>query len=399
MIIQTDKLKVGYGKKVVVDDINIALLEGQFICLLGPNGSGKSTILKTLVHMLLPLGGAVFLNNRDITGLSNQEISMTTAVVLTDPITPGLLTVYDIVMLGRHPHTGFMGKPTAADSDKVFESLRLVNAADLASRYFSELSDGEKQKVMLARALAQEPRLIVLDEPTSHLDARHRIEVMLILRQLTQEKGVTVIASLHDVDLALKICDVAILVKDGQILACGTPEDVLQEEMVARLYGMEHAAFSAKLGGVELKSRQHGPSVFVVAGGGAAAGVYRALTKHRVTIITGILPENDIDYLIARAVGLETITVPAYEDIDPMVFEQTCRKLDNAKQIIDAGFAVGSANRLNIDLIKYVLGKNMPVSTLRNPVEAEKLYGTLAVKLQYCIDYFELLSALRKNIY
>jgi len=398
MIIQTDHLKVGYGKKIVVTDINIALLEGQFICLLGPNGSGKSTILKTLVRMLQPLGGEVYLNERNIITMNNQDMAKTTAVVLTDPITPGLLTVYDIVMLGRYPHTGFMGKPADEDSAKVFDVLKMVNAADLAQRYFTELSDGEKQKVMLARALAQEPKLIVLDEPTSHLDARHRIEVMLILRQLTQEKGVTVIASLHDIDLAMKACDVAILIKDEQILACGTPEDVLQEDLVTKLYGMENATFSSKLGGVELRSRQQGTSVFVVAGGGTGAGIYRALAKQRVHIITGILTENDIDYHIAKAIGIEIISLPAYETIGDNIIQRTSQRMDEIKQVIDTGFPIGLLNRANVELVAYALEKGITIYTSRSKTEAQKLFGEQASRFVYVLDYFELISALRKTI-
>ncbi|MDP2919288.1 MAG: ABC transporter ATP-binding protein [Dehalococcoidia bacterium] len=394
-ILRTDKLAVGYGKKIVVSDINVALLEGQFVCLLGPNGSGKSTILKTLVRMLAPLGGGVFLNDRDTSRLSSQDMARTTAVVLTEPVTPGLLTAYDVVMLGRHPHTGFMGKPTGKDTRKVLEALALVRADELAHRYFNELSDGEKQKVLLARALAQEPQLIVLDEPTSHLDARHRIEVMLILRRLTQEKGVTVVASLHDIDLAMKACDVALLVKDEHILACGTPEDVLKEDLVAQLYGMDHATFSGQLGGVELRANQDGKRVFVVAGAGSGASVYRALTKHGFGIITGILPENDIDYHVAAAVGATIIKSAAFEELSRELFSEGLKQIDAVEQVIDAGFPVGKWNRQNSELVWHALGTGKAVFTFREKVEAEKLYGSLAARLVYCRDFFELMRGVR----
>ncbi|MBG7617717.1 MAG: ABC transporter ATP-binding protein, partial [Chloroflexi bacterium] len=270
MILNTDKLTVGYGKKKVVTDISIKALEGQFICLMGPNGSGKSTILKSLVKMLAPMEGTVYIEGREISKYSSKALAKTVAVVLTDRITPGLLTVFDIVTLGRHPYTDFTGKATEEDVEKVLEALCMVNAEDLIERYFSELSDGEKQKVMLARALAQEPKLIVLDEPTSHLDARHRIEVMLILRYLSQEKGVTIIASLHDIDLALKACDIAIMVKDNKILAHGPPEDILNDDKIAELYDMDKASFSGSLGGIEFHGSKRG-SVFVVGGGGSGA--------------------------------------------------------------------------------------------------------------------------------
>jgi iron complex transport system ATP-binding protein len=397
MILRTDKLTVGYGKKTVVTDINVMLMKGQFVCLLGPNGSGKSTILKTIVRILAPLGGEVYLNDREISRMSNQEMAKTTAVVLTEPISAGLLTAYDVVMLGRHPHTGFMGKPTEKDSRQVIEALKMVNAEDIAQRYFTELSDGEKQKTLLARALAQEPQLIVLDEPTSHLDARHRIEVMLILRQLTHEKGVTVIASLHDIDLAMKACDVALLVKDEHVLACGTPEDVLKEELIAQLYGMDKATFSGYLGGIELKGNQSGSQIFVVAGAGSGASVYRVLTKHGFSIITGILPENDIDFHIAEAIGATIVKSRAYQSISKDTYQEALNFLDEVGQVIDAGFPVGTLNQSNIDLIKQAIDRGKIVHTLRSQAEAETLYGTNATRLVYSRDFFELMSAVRKT--
>lgn len=396
MILNTKNLRVGYGKKTVVADINIEALKGQFIGLLGPNGSGKSTILKTIVRMLVPMGGEVYLNGHDISSLSNLEMARTTAVVLTESISPGLLAAYDVVMLGRHPYTGFMGKPTEEDNRKVFEALKMVNAADLAHRYFGELSDGEKQKTMLARALAQEPQLIVLDEPTSHLDARHRIEVMLILRQLTQKKGVTVIASLHDIDLVMKACDIVILIKDERILACGAPEDVLEESTVAELYDMDKAAFSSYLGGVELRSNGYGP-VYVVAGSGSGARLYRSLVKHGFSIITGVLPENDIDYYIARAIGATVVSEKPYNEISPDACSRAQKLMSDAKLVVDAGFPVGSANRRNIDLMRHALESRQDTYTLRGRDEAVKIYGDIAARFIYCQSLSQLMDVISKS--
>lgn len=397
MILRTDKLAVGYGKKTVVGGIDIALLKGQFVCLLGPNGSGKSTILKTIVRMLAPLGGEVYISDRAVSKMSNQDMAKTTAVVLTDPVSAGLLTAYDVVMLGRYPHTGFTGRPTERDSEKVMVAMQMVNADAIARRYFGELSDGEKQKVLLARALAQEPQLIVLDEPTSHLDARHRIEVMLILRQLARDGGVTVIASLHDIDLAMKACDVAILVKDERILACGTPEDVLTESLVTQLYGLEHATFDTRLGGVELRGKEGGHPVFVVAGGGSGAAVYRALVKHGFSIITGVLSENDIDYHIARAVGATVVKTPAFEGISEEDLSRAVKLTSLVVQVIDAGFTVGSANRRNLDILRQAMATGLTVHTVRSKIEAEKLFGVAAAGFTYSNDFFELLGAVRRT--
>jgi iron complex transport system ATP-binding protein len=396
MILRTDKLSVGYGKRMVVSDINVMLMKGQFVCLLGPNGSGKSTILKTIVRTLAPLDGEIFLNDRKIIQLSNQEMAKTTAVVLTEPVSAGLLSAYDVVMLGRQPHSGLLSRATARDHQIVTDSLNMVNAGNIEQRYFSELSDGEKQKVLLARALAQEPQLIVLDEPTSHLDIKHRIEVMLILRQLTREKGVTVIASLHDIDLAVKVCDVAILIKDEQILACGMPEDVLQEELISQLYGMGRARFNRYLGGIELTSKTRENNIFVVAGAGTGSSVYRLLTKHGYAISTGILPENDIDYQIASSIGATIVNSPAYENISPETYQEALRLLQASSQVIDSGFPLGMMNQMNVLLLQYALESHKPLHVLRDRSQSGKLLKPGSNKLLYSKDYFELISAIKK---
>ena len=397
MILRTDKLSVGYGKRTVVGGIDIALLKGQFVCLLGPNGSGKSTILKTIVRMLSPLSGEVYVADEPISSMGSREMAKTTAVVLTDPVSAGLLTAYDVAMLGRHPHTGFMGKPTARDGEKVLGALRMVNAEPIAQRYFGELSDGEKQKVLLARALAQEPQLIVLDEPTSHLDARHRIEVMLILRQLARDRGVTVIASLHDIDLAMKACDVAILVKDEGVLACGTPEDVLTKDIVTQLFGLERASFDARLGGVELRAGEGGSPVFVVGGGGRGAAVYRALVKHGFGIIAGVLQENDVDYHVAVSVGAAVVKSPAFEPISDGAYTEAVTLIGNVRQVVDAGFPVGMVNSRNVELIREALNRGVAVHSLRSQAEAQMLFGEAAARFTYSRDFFELVSAVKKT--
>lgn len=377
MILKTEKLDVGYGKKKVVHDVEIKALKGQFVCLLGPNGCGKSTIIKSLIKMLSPIDGAVYIKGKEINKYDNKELSKTVAVVLTDRITPGLLTVRDIVALGRHPYTNFIGKADKEDDTKIDEALKIVNAIELSERYFSELSDGEKQKVMLARALAQEPKLIVLDEPTSHLDARHRIEVMLILRNLTKQKGVTIIASIHDIDLAMKACDSAILVKDNAILAAGPPEDVLRDENVAHLYDMKKASFSGFLGGIELHSSNRGP-IFIVPGSGSGSSVFRSFAKNDYEIITGILHKNDIDYHIASTIGATIIGERPYCDISPKTLVQASEVLKNATQVVDTGFPIGSSNLRNLELTFEAIDKGKIVHSLRSPEEIQNLFAERA---------------------
>lgn len=186
--LKTENLKVGYGKKVVVDAVDISGFRGQVLCLLGPNGAGKSTILRTLSGLLTPIDGVVYVNQEKLADKKKKDLAKELSVVLTTKFSAGMMKVYDVVAMGRYPYTSRLGKLTGHDHQLIQEALITVNADYLATRNFEELSDGERQKVMVARALVQEPEVMILDEPTSHLDIRHQLELIDILKNLSKEK-------------------------------------------------------------------------------------------------------------------------------------------------------------------------------------------------------------------
>lgn len=390
------KLAVGYNGKEVVSGVDLEALKGQFICLLGPNGAGKSTVLRCLAGLLAPLRGAVYLKGQELRTLRPAELAKSMAVVLTERLSVGLLTAFEVAAMGRYPYTDFWGHLSDRDREIALTALRLVNAEHLAHRYFTELSDGEKQKVMLARALAQEPELIILDEPTTHLDVKHRLEVLAILRRLTREKGITVILSLHEVDLALKVCETAILVKDGQILACGPPEEILKEETVKQLYDITQACFSHCLGGIELKNGGQ-PQVYVVAGAGSGSALYRLLSKKGLGLATGIIHENDVDFHVARAVGATIISEKPFEEIGTSAFLRATEVMKKIPCVVEADFPVGRLNRRNVELVQKAILQGKPVYSLRSREGARELYGDESSRQVYCRSLEELaqnLSAL-----
>ncbi|MDN5364981.1 MAG: cobalamin transport system ATP-binding protein [Thermacetogenium sp.] len=382
-VMQTKELSVGYDGRTVVADINLEALKGQFICLLGPNGSGKSTILRCLAGLLAPLHGSVFLKDNLLYHMEPKDLSRTMAVVLTERLSPGLITVFEIVAMGRYPYTDFFGHMSREDEEKTWEALRLVGARDLAERYFNELSDGERQKVLIARALVQEPEVIILDEPTTYLDVKHRLEVMEILRELSRRKGITVILSLHEIDIALKSCETVLLVKNGKILASGPPEEILTEEMVAEVYGIESAHFSSCLGGIEM-SNSGGAQVFVLAGAGSGAPVYRLLNKYGFSIITGVIHENDIDYYVGRALGGAVVGEQPFEEISLSNVDQAASLGQQAEYIVDAGYPIGSLNRRNVELARRLMAQDKVIYSLRSRQEFEALYGLDGSRPFYC---------------
>jgi iron complex transport system ATP-binding protein len=231
-ILHTEHLSIGYASRhspprVVASDLNLALRAGEVVCLLGPNGSGKSTLLRTLVGMQPPLAGHVFLNGADIATLDRRALARQLSVVLTERLDVGQLSAYELVALGRHPHTDWLGRLTARDEEITRWALEAVDAVALATRQVHELSDGERQRVMVARALAQEPLLMLLDEPTAFLDLPRRVEMMHLLRRLAHQTGRALLLSTHDLDLALRSADMLWLIGTGGMMHSGAPEDLV----------------------------------------------------------------------------------------------------------------------------------------------------------------------------
>jgi iron complex transport system ATP-binding protein len=238
--LRTRDLTVGYRARhftrAVLERVNVSVSRGELVCLLGPNGIGKSTLLRTLAAMQPALAGRVELDSRDTGTLKPAELARCLAVVLTERGVVDGLTARRVVELGRHPHIGWFGALQHQDCAAVGAALAAVGASHLGEQEMSRLSDGERQRVMIARAFAQQPSVLLLDEPTAFLDLPSRVELMALLRELTRREQVLAIVSTHDLELALRVADVVWLVMPGGELASGAPEDVM-------LSGAINAAF------------------------------------------------------------------------------------------------------------------------------------------------------------
>ena len=374
MILEAASLHVGYEKRVVIQDVNIQALKGQVICLIGPNGAGKSTILRTLSGMLAPVEGTVCLGRDDIHALKPADLARQMAVVLTERTNLTLTTAYEVAAMGRIPYTGFFGRLSAEDHAIVCQSLETVGAAHLARRDYPSLSDGEKQKVLIARALAQKPSLIILDEPTSHLDIHHKIEVVRILNRLAASQGLTVVLALHDVDIAIKSCQFVLMVKDGQVVGQGRPEDVIGPDTIRQLYDIEGAGFDALLGSLEL-GNDRPPEIFVAAGAGTGIPVYRLLSRMGFGLATGILHQNDVDASVARSMGLARVEEKSFEPVSPKNMVAARTLMEKTALMVDAGFPLGSGNQANLGLLRETAAAGKPVLCLRPPEEITRLYG------------------------
>jgi iron complex transport system ATP-binding protein len=362
-LLSTSRITVGYGHRVVLKDVSLDIKPGEFIGVVGPNASGKSTLLKTLARLLKPLCGVVYIDGRDMSRMTGQEVARRIGVVLTERIQPGLLSSFEIVAIGRYQYTDPFGRLTARDRMVIEDSLRATGALSLSDRRFSELSDGEKQRVMIARALAQEPSILILDEPTTHLDAKGRVEIMLLLRKLSRNKKIAIIASTHDVELAIRLCDKLIVCNEGIVKVYDVPEQLVEEGGVEELYGFNgELTFCKETLVAEPVVRDGGDlRVFVIAGGGSGLLVYRLLSRLGYFFATGVLHKGDIDYTVARSVGARIIAEEPFREISEESFSEALRELQEANLLVYTSPPIGRLNQRNLELLSAGHALGLPI--------------------------------------
>ncbi len=347
-----DDLAVGYNGKALIHDINIGIEKGEIVTLIGPNGAGKSTILKSITRQLEMIGGRVMIADKNLKQYSYKDMSSKLAVVLTERIHPELMTCHDVVATGRYPYTGKLGILTREDEIKVEEALHMVHAEDIGNKDFNAISDGQRQRVMLARAICQEPEIIILDEPTSFLDVRYKLELLSILRSMAKSRGITVIMSLHEIDLAMKISDKIICVKGDKIAHFDSPENIFNDDVVKELYDIDNGYFDTMFGSIELPKVEGEAKVFVLSAVGSGIPVYRKLQKENIPFAAGILYENDVDYQLARLLADQVITEKPFYEISQEAFEKAKLLMEKCDKVINAGFAVGPMNRRMQELLE-----------------------------------------------
>ncbi len=283
--LKADKLAIGYDKHALPlhKNITVSLKPGQFTCLLGPNGAGKSTLIKTLCGFIKPMGGQVWYGNEKIERIPEIQRAKRVSVVLTDRLDVQNLSVFELVALGRTPYTGFFGKLLPHDIELVYHAIEEVGLKDFAQKSIDKMSDGERQKAMIAKALVQETPFIVLDEPAAFLDLPAKIEIMQLLRRLSKQKNRGILLSTHDLDMALQIADKIWLMAQGKTLQEGIPEDLVLTDQFKRFFEREGIQFDNYTGSFKYhKEIQH--KVILKGEGNTGDWVARAL--HRMGFAT-----------------------------------------------------------------------------------------------------------------
>jgi len=247
-ILSTDNLSLGYvGRNLLAKSLSLSLHRGELVGLLGPNGAGKSTLIRTLSGLQKPVAGQILIEGKDVHKIQPKEKAKLLSVVLTEPVVVGNLSVNQLVSLGRHPYSNWLGQLDKQDEDKVSWALAMTGILDFAHRSIHTLSDGERQKALIARALAQDTDLMILDEPTSHLDVPNRIAIIRLLRKLVVETGKTILFSTHELDLALQVADRLWLMHEKEIHE-GAPEDLVLNGTFTQTFQKENIKFDEHTG-------------------------------------------------------------------------------------------------------------------------------------------------------
>lgn len=361
---KADKLSVGYNKIPLIKEIQIELAKGEILTLIGPNGAGKSTVLKSIAGQLSVISGTAYLGKESLTQMKPEELAKKMSVVFTKRLQGEMMTCEEVVATGRYPYTGKFGILSKEDWRITREVMELVHITDIRNQEFTKVSDGQRQRVMLARAICQEPEILILDEPTSYLDVKYKLEFLSVLQEMKRQKGLTVIMSLHELELAERISDKILCLKGEYVEKFGTPKEVFQKEYIGRLFDISVGSFDEENGTMELEMPKGEAKTFVIAGGGSGREVYRSLQREGTAFITGILYENDLDYPVAQALAKEVLMAEAFEPIKRSLIECAKKKLDVCDSVICCKETFGTFEKANEELLAYAGQQGKKIQTV-----------------------------------
>jgi iron complex transport system ATP-binding protein len=385
-----DRVSAGYGSRGVLHGVSLRVDPGAVVGLIGPNGSGKTTLIRVASRALRPADGSVAVVREDPFALRARRAARLVAVVPQETAPAFDYSVLEIVLMGRTPYLGPLGTGSAEDWAKVRWAMSAANVQHLADRPMSELSGGERQRVALAQALAQDAPVLLLDEPTTHLDIRHVIELMATVQGLARRERKAVLAVMHDLNLAAATCDRLVALSDGRVVAAGPPSEVLTPTLVREVFGLEAdvstseatgrptVVVSMPVGSTEGRAgRAH-----VVGGAGRGAEAMRVLAELGFAVTAGVLHSGDTDESVASRLGILRVTVPPFSPIDERS-EADCRELLRAASLVvvaDAPFGPGNVANLRLAVATAREGVRTIVLE-RIPIDERDFTGGEAARL------------------
>lgn len=356
--VQIDKLSFSYGVKSILDNIELGIGKGSFTSIIGPNGSGKSTLLKIISNALKPQQGIIYLEKVNITHMTKKQRAEKISVVPQNTALEFDFKVLDVVLMGRHPYINKLKGETQNDIDIALRSMKYTNTLHLSERSFNELSGGERQRVILAQALTQQPQVLLLDEPVSHLDLQHQIEVLNLIKRMSIDNQLTVIAVLHDLNLASTYSDVVFMLKDGQLKHQGTPHETLTEKNIKEVFNIDTHVTLSPVGNKPYiytytvpVIKKNNFKIHVICGGGSGSDIIKNLYQNGFDISSGVLSIGDLDWKVSRECNIDIAEDIPFVDISDAAYEANKELAVNVDVIVLTGLYFGKANIKNLEIL------------------------------------------------
>lgn len=402
-LLNMESVKVAYGDHVVLENFSMNIKQGEFVGIIGPNGTGKSTLIKVITKILEAKEGMVFLNGKDNNTLTRRERAKLVSVVPQEFTVDFDFNAFDIVMMGRNPHQYGKNKNPVKDHEIVHEAMTMTNTWQFKDRMFNELSGGERQRIIIARAIAQQADLILLDEPTSHLDVHHQLEVLELVKRLNQERNTTIIAVLHDINMAARFSDRLILLSNKNVLADGPPSYVVDEKFLRKVYAMEMVVRNNNL----LSTREVIPirvikehledahlQVHVISGGGSGEQILEKLKSLGVSLTCGVINQGDSDWEMCKMLNIPMAEGKPFSDIDEEVHEINKSMIRNADFVLVTDVPFGTGNVKNLEALQVA---DCPIYMIRREGRFDYTEGKATALLEniqreksfHWIDHYE----------
>lgn len=381
-----------HGTGYVLSGINLNIRAGSFTGIIGPNGSGKTTLLKCLTGLLTPDDGTICLAGHNLAGLSHREIAQIVGVVPQKWEASFPFTVGELVLMGRFPYLKRFQSENDRDLEIAAQAMNLTHTLDLKHRPVTELSGGELQRVIIAQALAQSPRILLLDEPTAALDIHHQLEILEMIKQLMETRALTVVAVMHDLNLASHYCDELVLLHQSSVFASGAPETVLTEANLKQVYGTRARISIDPLTAkpfvriyptsVVNPIAETNIKIHLIGGGGSIGELLEILCFHGFQLSCGVLNRMDSDWLAARELEVPVVEVAPFSPITQETNRMNLEWIAEAHVTILGNIPFGTGNRLNLEAALHTLkqGKRLIVCDY-TPIEERDFTGGLAAKV------------------
>lgn len=402
-LLKMDGIKVAYGNHVVLEDFSMHIKQGEFVGIIGPNGTGKSTLIKVITKILEAQDGVVFIGGRNNDSLTRRERAKLVSVVPQEFTIDFDFNSFDIVMMGRNPHQYGKEKNPVKDHEIVHEAMVMTNTWQFKDRMFNELSGGERQRIIIARAIAQQADLILLDEPTSHLDVHHQLEVLELVKRLNRERNTTIIAVLHDINMAARFSDRLILLSNKNVLADGPPHYVVDEKFLGKVYAMEMVVRNNNL----LSTREVIPirvikeqledthiQVHVVSGGGSGEQMLEKLRSMGFSLSCGVINQGDSDWEMCKMLNISMAEGKPFSEIDAESHEKNKGLIRQANFVLVTDVPFGTGNLKNLEAL---LDASCPIYMIRREGRFDYTEGKATAllkriqeeKIFHWIDHYE----------